>query len=140
MAKKTKLDDKLYEEFKKRVTPRLKKMKARIDKAEQVKKDGGNAYKQIEARLMDVDTGKLIQDPVITAIQYFDTKKDAQSFYKGYAENIANNPKKYPKQVKGRAKEYAAYDIKMALDLHFTESKTHKLWKSILPKKTHIFH
>ena len=111
----------------------LKKVKARIDKAKEIKKAGGNAYEQLEARLTDEDTGKLIQDIVITAIMDLKTAEDAKSFYQGYTKNITENLSKYPKQAKEMgSKAYAKYDIELALNLHFTSPKTHKLWNSVL--------
>lgn len=113
----------------------LLKIKARIDRAEQVRKAGGNTFQQLEARLTDEDTGKLMQDIVITAIMQLKTLKDAKSFCKGYAKDIAKHPKKYPKQARSNPKSYAAQDIYLALNIHFTESKTHRLWNKVLPKK-----
>jgi len=112
----------------------LLKIKARVDKAEEVKKAGGNKFQQLEARLTDEDTGKLIQDIVITAIMQVESQKDAKSFYNGYVEDIAKHPKKYPKQARSDPASYAAGDIYLALNLHFTEAKTHKLWNKALPK------
>ena len=122
-----------------KISPAMRKtldtIKRRIDKAEEVRKNGGNMYQQLEARLTDEKTGKLIQDIVITAIIHVDNLKDAKSFYQGYAKNIKNNPKKYPKKVRKKPYQYAATDINLALHMHFTEPKTYRLWEKALPKK-----
>ncbi|MCG2719054.1 MAG: hypothetical protein L6408_09525, partial [Nanoarchaeota archaeon] len=51
-----------------------------------------------------------------------------------YIKNIAENPDKYPKEAKGRPKYYAGYDIKVALNMHFTSSRTHELWDKVIAR------
>ena len=113
---------------------RLKKIKARIDKAKELEKQGANKFKQLEARLLDEETGKLGEDIVIYAIRTLDTVEDAKSFYEGYIEDITNNPKKYPKEARRNPAAYAEYDTRLAIYLHFTDPKVYKLWRKVNPE------
>ncbi|MBL7100972.1 MAG: hypothetical protein ISS23_03405 [Nanoarchaeota archaeon] len=65
---------------------------------------------------------------------YVSSIKDAKSFYNGLVEDITDHPNKYPKQARKNPGEYAAVDIYLALNMHFNEAKTHRLWNKALPK------
>ncbi len=110
-----------------------RKIKARIDKAKELEKQGANKFKQLEARLTDQETGKLIQDIVITAIMDLETVKDAKSFYQGYIEDITNNPDKYPEIARKDPAAYAEYDTGLAIQLHFTDPKIYRRWRKVNP-------
>ena len=112
----------------------MKKIKKRVDNAEEVKKNGGNKYEQLEARLLDEDTGELTMDIVIYGIQVIDNYKDAESFYHGYIKHIEANPNKYPAESKGKPMSYARHDIGTVLCMHFTNQKTYELWEKVIAR------
>ncbi len=110
----------------------FEKIKARKELEEEVAAAGGNKYQQLQARLTDQETGKLLEDIVIYAIRTIDDKDEAESFLHGYAEDIAAHPEKYPGQARDDPAGYARYDTGLALNMHFTSSATHELWDGVL--------
>lgn len=120
-------------------TPQRKAMRAVFEKiverknlADLVRENGGNKFEEIKTRLTDVESGKLIADPVIYAIQILNDSNEIRDFYNGYFLDIENNLDKYPIESRKNPKEYAKYDIFLALNLHFYSNDTHKLWKNTL--------
>ena len=110
----------------------VRKHKKRIDRMKEIESQGGNKYQQLEARLMNEETGKLIMCPVIYAIQILKERKDVLDFYQGYFNEVKNNLDKYKLGSENDAKKFVLNDINTALNIHFYEKKTHKLWNPIL--------
>lgn len=109
----------------------------RIDKAERLKKRGANMYRVLLARLTDDKTNKLLENPVIYAIRTIKEQKAARSFFFGYAKDIRRDPKRHPWKAATNPKEYARAAIMLALNAHFTNPKTHKLWtRAVKGEKT----
>lgn len=106
------------------------KIKKRRENEEIVKKNGGDVFQQLEARLMDVETGKLGEDIVIYGIRTINDKKKAQNFLQGYISDVSNNLEKYPLSAKEDPKGYAVNDLLLALNMHFYSSATHEFWNS----------
>ncbi|MBT4377071.1 hypothetical protein HOD29_06880 [archaeon] len=104
------------------------KMKKRIAKANEIKKRGGNKFEQLEARLMDEETGKLGEDMVIYALRTIKKKSEAESFLKGYCKHVRKNKPKYS----GKGDAYVKDDIITALYMHFTVKETYDLWKGVV--------
>ncbi len=105
----------------------IEKIRKRAEKAEKFRKRSNDLFKTFKIYCYD-ENGKLEEDIVIHAIQRIENIRDARNFFRGYAKDIRENPKKYPKQAAKNPREYARADIMMALGLHFTSRKTHKLW------------
>ncbi len=103
------------------------KIRKRSEEAEKFRKRGGSLFKTFKIYCSDKN-GKLEEDIVIHAIQRIENIRDARNFFRGYAKDIRENPEKYPKEAVKNPREYARADIIMALGMHFTNPKTHKLW------------
>jgi len=110
-----------------------RKTDAQIVNMKRLESKEANKFRQLEARFSGPHTGKLEEDLVICAIQDLENEKDIRSFYIGYAKNIRNNPIKYPALAAKDPADYARYDIRLALNLHFRSNKTHRLWESAIP-------
>jgi hypothetical protein len=113
----------------------IKRLEKRLEAERRVKEQGGNKYKQLEARLFDTEKNKFVEDPVIYAIRTIKSREDVIDFYKGYYNHIKDNMGKYKLNSKNDAKNYAIYDVQTALNLHFCNPKTHKLWNPISKKQ-----
>ncbi|MDP3052057.1 MAG: hypothetical protein Q8N42_00955 [bacterium] len=134
-AKEYKMKESL-EEWKKHLKKWAEKIRKRAEEAEKFRKRGGGLFKTFKIYCSDKN-GKLEEDIVIHAIQRIENIKDARNFFRGYAKDIRENLKKYPKQAAENPREYARADIMMALGMHFTSPKTHKLWdEAICSEKT----
>jgi len=114
-------------------SPKMKKLaekiRARVDAANEVPET--EMYRKLKTRLTDVDSGKVIQDVVCYAIQTIKDDGQARNFFEGYTQDIKENPQKYPPEVNGQARKYAAYDISIALG-HFTVAETINRWENII--------
>ena len=99
-----------------------------------IKYEGGDVFRQLEARLRDTETGKLNEDIVIYALRTIkpDESQRAKSFLRGYIENIRTNPEKYPVQAANGPVDYVIGDIMLALNLHFRSEKTHEFWNEVI--------
>ena len=109
------------------------KVDKKIANMERLEKEGASTFRQLEARCSDPNTGKLDDDIVISAIHKLQNEREIRSFYLGYAKDIRAHPDRYPTIAAKDPADYARYDIRLALGLHFTSSKTHKLWQRAIP-------
>ncbi len=107
------------------------RIKLRMENEKKVKERGGNKFQQLEARLKDEKSGKLVGDIVLYGIKVIEDFEDAKSFFRGYVLNIKKNFDKYPPIAKKNPLNYAKADIYLALG-HFYSEKTHNLWNKIL--------
>jgi hypothetical protein len=104
----------------------LKKQRA----CDAYRKCGGSMFNALKIRL--TKRGRVEGSLVIYAIQTIKSEKDARSFYLGYAKDIRENPRKYPKKAGQNPAGYARYDISVALSLHFPHAPTRSLWKKAI--------
>ncbi len=105
-------------------------IKERLENENRIRNKGGNKFLQLEARLTDQASGKLMEDIVIYAIRTIKDKSEAEDFLNGYIENIKSHPAKY--DLKQDAMDYAKNDIYLALNMHFASKQTHRLWNDVL--------
>ena len=110
----------------------MEKIKQRIEREKQSLIKGDDKFKQLEERLRDIDSGELIEDPVIYAIRTIQDTSEAKDFIKGYIMNIKENIQDYPKKARQDPSMYAKHDIYLALNLHFYSEDTHRLWNDAL--------
>lgn len=108
-----------------------------IERMERLKKRNANMYRVLLARLTDDKTDKLLENPVIYAIRVIKKRREARSFFLGYSKDIRRNLKKHPARAAENPKEYARAAIMLALNAHFTNPETRKLWtKAVNGEKT----
>ncbi len=103
-------------------------VKSRIAMAKMVRLAGGNKFQELEARLTDAETGKLVEDIVIYALRIIKDASEARDFIRGYVYDVKTNPEKYSSLARMDALDYVRSDIHLALDLHFRNVLTHKMW------------
>lgn len=110
----------------------MKEVKQRTKREKQSLIRGENKFKQLEERLRDTGSGKLIEDPVIYAIRTIKNVSEAKDFIEGYSLDVKENIHDYPKKARQNPSEYAKHDIHIALNLHFYSEDTHELWNNAL--------
>lgn len=111
------MSDRLFENL-------IKKILRRKENENKVKREGGNKFQQLEARLTDEESRKILEDPVIYAIRRIRNYDEARDFVKGYEQDIKLNPNKYLWRARGKPKGYVIIDILAALNLHFPSEET----------------